>query len=118
MGYLSFYVFDIWEFNLLVRYPIERLLHQGRKGSINVRLGKSINLSIPITRSLHAKSELSSEQDPMEEIMIVFLLEASNKNFEEVAQDFIPDQEEHRDPFSLDKMQEPPKPPIVLKPLP
>ena len=79
---------------LLVGYPIERLLHQGRKGSINVRLKKSINLSILISRSLHAKSELSPEQDPMEEIMAVFLLDASDKNFEEVAHDFILDEEE------------------------
>ena len=55
--YLSFYVFDIWEFDLLIGHPIERLLHEGRKGSINVNLRKSINLSIPITRSLHVKTE-------------------------------------------------------------
>jgi hypothetical protein len=29
--YLSFYVFDIWEFNLLIGHPIERLAHEGRK---------------------------------------------------------------------------------------
>ena len=34
--YLSFYVFDIWEFDLLIGHPIERLLHEGRKGNINV----------------------------------------------------------------------------------
>jgi len=59
--HLSFYVFDIWEFDLLIGHPIERLLHEGRKGSINVRLRKSLNLSIPITRSLHVKTELSPE---------------------------------------------------------
>ena len=81
--YLSFYVFDIWEFDLLIGHPIKRLLHEGRKDSINVSLGKSINLSIPITRSLHVKTELSPEQDPMEEIMAASLLEASNKDLEE-----------------------------------
>jgi hypothetical protein len=30
--YLSFYVFNIWEFDLLIEHPIERLLHEGRKG--------------------------------------------------------------------------------------
>ena len=83
--YLSFYVFDIWEFDLLIGHPIERLLHEGRKGSINVSLRKSIKLSIPITRSLHAKTEMSPEQDPMEEIMAASLLEASNKDLEEDA---------------------------------
>jgi len=28
--YLSFYVFDIWEFDLLIGHAIERLLHEGR----------------------------------------------------------------------------------------
>ena len=79
--YLSFYVFDIWEFDLF----IERLLHEGRKGSINVRLGKSINLSTPITRSLHVKTELSRELDPVEGIMVASLLEASNKDLKEDA---------------------------------
>jgi hypothetical protein len=92
--YLSLYVFDIWEFDLLIGHPIERLLHQGRKGSINVRLRKSLNLSISITRSIHAKTELSPEQIPIEEIMAVSLLEASDENFKEVTQDFIQDEEE------------------------
>ena len=83
--YLSFYVFDIWEFNLLIGHPIERLLYEGGKGSISVNLRKSIILSIPITRSLHVKIELSPEQDPMEEIMAASLLEASDKDLEEDA---------------------------------
>jgi hypothetical protein len=114
--YLSFYVFDIWEFDLLIGHPIERLLHQGRKGSINVRLRKSLNLSIPITRSLHAKTELCLGQDPMEEIMTTSLLEAFDKDLKEDAQNFIQDKEEPRDPFPLDETQELPKAPIVLTP--
>jgi hypothetical protein len=115
--YLSFYVFCIWEFDLLIGHLLERL-HEGRKESINVRLEKSINLSIPITRSLHVKIELSPEQDPMEEIITASLLEASDKHLDEDVQDFIQDEEEPLDPFPLDETQEPPKPPIVLKPLP
>ena len=116
--YLSFYVFNIWEFNLLIGHPIERLLHEGRKGGINVRLEKSLYLSIPITRSLHVKTEMSPEQDPIEEIMVASLLEVFDKHLEEDAQEFIHDKEESRDPFPLDETQELPKPPIVLKPLP
>ena len=116
--YLSFYVFNIWEFDILIGLPIERLLHEGRQRSINVSLRKSLNLSIPITRSLHVKTELSPEQDLMEHIMAASLLEASNKDLKEDAQDFIQDEEELKDPFPLDETQEPPKAPIVLKPLP
>ena len=50
--------------------------------------------------------------------MSASLLEASDKDLKEDAQDFIQDVDEPRDPFPLDETQEPPKPPIVLKPLP
>ena len=50
--------------------------------------------------------------------MAASLLEASDKDLEEDAQDFIQDEEEPRDPFPLDETQGPLKPPIVLKPLP
>ena len=69
----------------MIGRPIERLLHEGRKGSINVSLRKSLNLSIPITCSLHVKTELILEQDPMEEIMVASLLEVSDKDLEEDA---------------------------------
>jgi hypothetical protein len=87
----------------LIGHPIERLLHEGRKGSINLRLRKNLNISIPITRLLHVKIELSHEQDPMEEIMEVSLLKASDKDLEEDAKDFIQDKEEPRNPFPLDE---------------
>ena len=47
--------------------------------------------------------------------MATSLLEASDKDLEEDAKDFIRDEEEPRDPFPRDETQEPPKPPIVLK---
>jgi hypothetical protein len=116
--YLSFYIFDTWEFDLLIGHPIERLIHEGKKGSVNVHLGKSLNLSIPITQSLHTKMELSLEQEPMEEIMAVSFLESSDKDLEEVTKDFIEEIEQPQNPFPLDETQEPPKSPIELKPLP
>jgi hypothetical protein len=87
--YLSFYIFDTWEFDLLIGHPIERLIYEGRKGSVNVHLEKNLNLSIPITQSLQTKMELSPEQEPMEEIMAMSLLESSNKDLKEVTQYFI-----------------------------
>ena len=54
----------------------------------------------------------------MVEIIAASLLEASDKDLEVDAKDFIQDEEEPGDPFPLDETQEPPKPPIVLKPLP
>jgi hypothetical protein len=39
-------------------------------------------------------TELSPEQDPMEEIMVASLLEASDKHLKEDAQDFIQEEDE------------------------
>jgi hypothetical protein len=50
--------------------------------------------------------------------MAASLLEASDKDLKEDAQDFNQDEEEPRDPFPLDETQEPPKPSVVLKPYP
>jgi hypothetical protein len=102
----------------LIGHPIERLIHEGKKGTVNVHLGKSLNLSIPITQSLHTKMELSLEQEPMEEIMAMSFVESSNKDLNEVTEDFIKEVEQPRNPFPLDETREPPKSPIELKPLP
>jgi hypothetical protein len=101
--YLSFYIFNTWEFDLLIGHPLERLIHEGRKGSVNVHLGKSLNLSIPITQSLHTKMELSPEQEPMEGIMAMSFLESSDKDLEEVAKDFIEEIEQPQNPLPLDE---------------
>jgi hypothetical protein len=114
--YLSFYIFDTWEFDLLIGHPLERLIHDGRKGSVNVHLGKSLSLSIPIIQSLHTKMELSPEQEPMEGIMSMSFLESSDKDLEEIAKDFIKEIEQPRNPLPLDETQEPPKSPIEQNP--
>jgi hypothetical protein len=46
MVHLSFYIFDIMEFDLLIGQPIERLI-QGQIGKINIRLGKTSNSICP-----------------------------------------------------------------------
>jgi hypothetical protein len=61
---------------------------------------------------------MSPEQDPIEEIMAVSLLEASDNDLDEDTQDFVQEEEESRGPFPLDESQELPKPSIMLKPLP
>ena len=70
---MSFYIFDIIEFDLLIRQPIERLIQEVQMGKLNIRLGKNFKLSIPITHSLNAKSEPIPEDDPMEEVKVASL---------------------------------------------
>jgi hypothetical protein len=40
--HLSFYVFPIWDFDLLIGQPFRRLLYEGQKGKINICFGKKL----------------------------------------------------------------------------
>ena len=40
--HLSFYIFDIMEFDLLIGRPIERLIQEGQMVKLNIRLGKKL----------------------------------------------------------------------------
>ena len=68
--HLSFYIYDIMEFDLLIGQLIERLIQEGQTGKLNIRLGKNFKLSIPITHSLNADTELIPKEDPMEEVKV------------------------------------------------
>ena len=71
MVYLSFYIYDIIEFDLLIEQPIERLIQERQTGKLKISLGKNFKLSIPITHSLNAETEPILEEDPMEEVKVV-----------------------------------------------
>ena len=70
MVHLSFYIFDIMEFDQLIGQLIERLIQEGQTGKLNIRLGKNFKLSIPITHSLNTETEPIPEEDPMEEVKV------------------------------------------------
>ena len=70
MVHLSFYIYDIIEFSLLIGQPIERLIQEGQTGKLNIRLRKNFKPSIPITHSLNAETKLIPEEDPMEEVKV------------------------------------------------
>jgi hypothetical protein len=50
--HLNFYIFDVWEFDVLIGLPIERLIQEGQTGKLDVRFGKRFKLSMPINHSL------------------------------------------------------------------
>ena len=41
--HLSFYIFDIIEFDLLIGQPIERLIQEGQTGKLKISLGKTLS---------------------------------------------------------------------------
>ena len=83
--HLSFYIFDIMKFDLLIGQPIGRLIQEGQTGKLNIRLGKNFKLSIPITHSLNAKTEPIPEEDPMEEVKVASLDDLIEPNHEDDA---------------------------------
>jgi hypothetical protein len=49
MVHLSFYIFDIMEFELLIEQPIERLIQEGQTEKLNIHLGKkTLNSLCPL----------------------------------------------------------------------
>jgi hypothetical protein len=119
MIHLSFYIFDIMEFDLLIGQPIERLIQERQKGKLKISLGKNFKISLPITHSLNAKIVPSPEQNPMDKVKVASLEDLIEPNIEGDAQFFIEEEDESSiEPKPLDELLEPPKPSIELKPLP
>jgi hypothetical protein len=105
---LNFFIFEISEFNLLIGHPLERLLQEGQNQErINGKVGKSINLSILRTQSVHSKAEYDPEQEPSEEVMAASLLESFEPNLDDGAQHFIEEEEEPQEPLKLDETLKP-----------
>jgi hypothetical protein len=117
---LNFYIFDVWEFDVLIWKPIEILIQEGQTGKINVRLGKGFKLSVPIIHSLKTKVEPFSELESIEEVKAASLKELIEPNLEDDAQFFTNEVEDEdpTDPEPLDELLKPPKPSIELKYLP
>jgi hypothetical protein len=80
---LSFYIFDIIEFDLLIGQPIERLIHEGQTRKLNICLGKNLSLPISISRSLNTESESYLEPNPMDEVKAVFFESFIEPNLED-----------------------------------
>jgi hypothetical protein len=118
MVHLSFYIFDIMEFDLLIGQPIERLIQEGQTGKLNIHLGKNFKLSLSITHSLNAKTESCPESDPIKEDKVASLEYLIKPNLEDDAEFFIEEEDDGPlEPKPLNELLEPPKPPIELKPL-
>jgi hypothetical protein len=83
--HMSFYTFDIIEFDLLIGQPIEMLIQEGQTGKLNIYLGKNLKLHISISHSLNTESEPCPEPNPMEEVNIASLEALIEPNFEEDA---------------------------------
>jgi hypothetical protein len=116
--HLSFYVFPIWEFDLLIGQPFRRLLYKGQTGKFNICFGKKLQFPVSISHSLSTRTESYLEFDPLEEFKAASLEFLVDSGLEDDAQFFIEEEADYSEPEPLDEFAEPPRPPIELKPLP
>ena len=115
---LNFYIFDVWDFNVMIGVPIIKLLQEGHNGKLDIKFRKWFSFSIPITNTVKVKAKLLLELDPIEEVK-----SSKFNNFSQPLENdtkfFIEEEEEDlTDPKPLDELLEPLNPPIELKPLP
>jgi hypothetical protein len=97
MVHLSFYIFDIMEFDPLIGQPIERLIQEGQIGKWNIHVGKNIILPLSITHSLNANTKSCPEPDLIKEDKVASLKHLIEPNLEDDAEFFI--KEEDDDPL-------------------
>jgi len=116
--YLNIYIFDTWDFDLLIGQPFRRLLYEGQSGKLHISFGKDFKFPVTISHSLNNKTETYLLPDPMEEVKAASLELLNEPDLEEEAPFFIDEEAEPSEPEPLDEFAETPRPPIELKTLP
>jgi len=116
---LNFYIFDVWDFNVMTGVPIIKHIQEGRNGKLDIKFGKGFSFSMPITHTVQVKAKPLSELYPIEEVKSSEFDNFSQPDLEDDTHFFIEEEEEDlTDPVPLDELLEPLNPPIELKPLP
>jgi len=116
---LNYYIFDVWDFNVMIGVPTIKLLQEGHNGKLDIKFVKEFSFSIPITHAVKVKAEPLPKLDPVEEVKTSEFDNFSQLDLEDDTQFFIDEEEEDPiNPKPLDELLEPLKPPIELKPLP
>ena len=116
--HLSFYIFDTWDFDLLIGQPFRRLLYEGQSGKLKIHLGKKLQLPLSISHSLNSRTEPCPQEDPLEEFRATSLDFLAKPRLEDEARFFIEEEADPSEEAPLDEFVVPPKPHIELKPLP
>jgi hypothetical protein len=116
--HLSFYIFDIWDFDLLIGQPLRRLIYEGQTGKLNICFGKNFQFPMSISHSLNTRTESCLKLDSVEEFKAASLEFFTVPGLKDDAQFFIEEEADFSEPKPLDEFAEPRKPPIELKPLP
>ena len=86
---LDFHVFDVQDFDLMIRHPIEKLLMDApTQGKVDVRLGKE-TFSVQISRAANSLAEPSLDSEPIMEVMGILPYDSPESHLEKDAEKFI-----------------------------
>ena len=66
MVHLNLYIFDTWDFDLLIGQPFRSLLYEGQTRKLHIPFGKDFKFPIMISHFLNNKTESYLLPDPME----------------------------------------------------
>jgi len=103
--HLSFYIFDVRDFHLLIGQPFRRLLYEGQSGKLKIRLGKKLQFPFSILHSINSRTEPYLQEDPLEEFIAASLVFLGKPGLEDEARFFIeegdPSEEEPLDEFAV-----------------
>jgi len=108
---LNFYIFDTWDFDLLIGQAFRRLLYEGQTGKLHISFGKDFKIPITISHSLNNKTESYLLPDPMEEEKVASLELLDELDLEEEAPFFIEEEVEPSESEPLEEFAETPRPP-------
>ena len=114
MVHLNFYIFDTWDFNLLIGQPFRRLIYEGQTGKLHISFGKDFKFLVTISHSLNNKTESYLLLDPMEEVKAASLELLIELDLEEEAPFFTEEEAEPSESEPLDEFAKTPRPPIEL----
>jgi len=89
MVHLNFYIFDTWDFDLLIGQPFRRHLYEGYTRKLHISFGKKFKFPIMISHSLNNETESYLLPDPMEEVKAASLELLDEPDLEEEAAVFI-----------------------------
>ena len=115
---LDFHVFEVQDFNILIRHPVEKLFPDvSTLGKLEVSLGWR-SYTLPIGQTKNSLAEPTPQEEPFEKVLVVMLDDTSKLSLEQDAELFIQEEDELEENLKPPIHEQPTRPLIELKPHP
>ena len=115
---LDFHIFEVQDFDILIGHPIEKMFQNiSSLGTLDVTLGGK-DISLPILRSKDSMTELTPQEEIVDEVEAIVPIETPESSLENDAELFTEEEDDQDETIELPTHERPPRQPIELKPLP